>query len=52
MNVGHPLPTRQCYTHPSVLSAFAFQSQYIFLHSCILDKILEEPLLGLSRTER
>ncbi|XP_009708379.1 PREDICTED: receptor-type tyrosine-protein phosphatase V-like [Cariama cristata] len=27
-------------------------SQYIFLHSCILDKILEEPLLGLSGTER
>ncbi|KAF1540896.1 Receptor-type tyrosine-protein phosphatase V, partial [Eudyptula minor] len=27
-------------------------SQYIFLHSCILEKILEEPLLGLSRTER
>ncbi|NXI70895.1 PTPRV phosphatase, partial [Anseranas semipalmata] len=26
-------------------------SQYIFLHSCILDKILEEPLLGLSGTE-
>ncbi|OWK56487.1 Receptor-type tyrosine-protein phosphatase V [Lonchura striata] len=34
------------------LSAFAFQSQYIFLHSCILDKILEEPLLDLSGTER
>ncbi|CAM9830228.1 unnamed protein product [Bubo scandiacus] len=27
-------------------------SQYIFLHSCILEKILEEPLLSLSRTER
>ncbi|XP_064327986.1 receptor-type tyrosine-protein phosphatase V-like isoform X2 [Phalacrocorax carbo] len=27
-------------------------SQYIFLHSCILEKILEEPLLGLSGTER
>ncbi|NXX48435.1 PTPRV phosphatase, partial [Tricholaema leucomelas] len=27
-------------------------SQYIFLHSCIMDKILEEPLLGLSGTER
>ncbi|NXD27257.1 PTPRV phosphatase, partial [Spelaeornis formosus] len=27
-------------------------SQYIFLHSCILDKILEEPLLDLSGTER
>ncbi|NXH18352.1 PTPRV phosphatase, partial [Bucco capensis] len=27
-------------------------SQYIFLHSCILDKILEEPLLGLSGMER
>ncbi|NXK89084.1 PTPRV phosphatase, partial [Formicarius rufipectus] len=27
-------------------------SQYIFLHSCILDKILEEPLLGLAGTER
>ncbi|NWX21360.1 PTPRV phosphatase, partial [Aegotheles bennettii] len=27
-------------------------SQYIFLHSCILEKILEEPLLGLSDTER
>ncbi|XP_056217752.1 receptor-type tyrosine-protein phosphatase V-like isoform X1 [Falco biarmicus] len=27
-------------------------SQYIFLHSCILDKILEEPLVGLSGTER
>ncbi|XP_009997936.1 PREDICTED: receptor-type tyrosine-protein phosphatase V-like [Chaetura pelagica] len=27
-------------------------SQYIFLHSCILDKILEEPLLGLSEAER
>ncbi|NXE25510.1 PTPRV phosphatase, partial [Ardeotis kori] len=27
-------------------------SQYIFLHSCILDKILEEPLLCLSGTER
>ncbi|NWI60286.1 PTPRV phosphatase, partial [Calyptomena viridis] len=27
-------------------------SQYIFLHSCILDKILEEHLLGLSGTER
>ncbi|NXX96395.1 PTPRV phosphatase, partial [Centropus bengalensis] len=27
-------------------------SQYVFLHSCILDKILEEPLLGLSGTER
>ncbi|NXG58025.1 PTPRV phosphatase, partial [Hemiprocne comata] len=27
-------------------------SQYIFLHSCILDKILEEPFLGLSETER
>ncbi|XP_062450972.1 receptor-type tyrosine-protein phosphatase V-like isoform X6 [Rhea pennata] len=26
-------------------------SQYIFLHSCILEKILEEPLLGLSETE-
>lgn len=26
-------------------------SQYIFLHSCILEKILEEPLLGLSGTE-
>ncbi|NXA42270.1 PTPRV phosphatase, partial [Eudromia elegans] len=26
-------------------------SQYIFLHSCILDKIMEEPLLGLSGTE-
>ncbi|NXA54296.1 PTPRV phosphatase, partial [Nothocercus julius] len=26
-------------------------SQYIFLHSCILDKILEEPLLGVSGTE-
>uniref|UniRef100_A0A674GKX2 protein-tyrosine-phosphatase n=1 Tax=Taeniopygia guttata TaxID=59729 RepID=A0A674GKX2_TAEGU len=27
-------------------------SQYIFLHSCILDKILEEPLLDLAGTER
>ncbi|XP_050841066.1 receptor-type tyrosine-protein phosphatase V-like isoform X2 [Serinus canaria] len=27
-------------------------SQYIFLHSCILDKILEEPLLDLSGTQR
>ncbi|NXL63628.1 PTPRV phosphatase, partial [Chordeiles acutipennis] len=27
-------------------------SQYIFLHSCILEKILEEPLLGSSGTER
>uniref|UniRef100_A0A663LTF1 Protein tyrosine phosphatase receptor type N n=1 Tax=Athene cunicularia TaxID=194338 RepID=A0A663LTF1_ATHCN len=27
-------------------------SQYIFLHSCILEKILEEPLLSLSQTER
>ncbi|XP_053943465.1 receptor-type tyrosine-protein phosphatase V-like isoform X3 [Cuculus canorus] len=27
-------------------------SQYIFLHSCILDKILDEPLWGLSGTER
>ncbi|NWU08790.1 PTPRV phosphatase, partial [Cephalopterus ornatus] len=27
-------------------------SQYIFLHSCILDKILEEPLLGVSGTEK
>ncbi|XP_065710475.1 receptor-type tyrosine-protein phosphatase V-like [Patagioenas fasciata] len=27
-------------------------SQYVFLHSCILEKILEEPLLGLSGTER
>ncbi|NWZ41169.1 PTPRV phosphatase, partial [Brachypodius atriceps] len=27
-------------------------SQYIFLHSCILEKILEEPLLDLSGTER
>lgn len=27
-------------------------SQYIFLHSCILEKILEEPLLGFSGTER
>ncbi|NXT59376.1 PTPRV phosphatase, partial [Pluvianellus socialis] len=27
-------------------------SQYIFLHSCILDKILEEPLLVLSGMER
>ncbi|XP_009079776.1 PREDICTED: receptor-type tyrosine-protein phosphatase V-like, partial [Acanthisitta chloris] len=27
-------------------------SQYIFLHSCILDKILEEPLLSFSGTER
>ncbi|NWU94896.1 PTPRV phosphatase, partial [Upupa epops] len=27
-------------------------SQYIFLHSCILAKILEEPLPGLSGTER
>ncbi|NXX15498.1 PTPRV phosphatase, partial [Podargus strigoides] len=27
-------------------------SQYIFLHSCILDKILEEPLLGSAGTER
>ncbi|NXJ68450.1 PTPRV phosphatase, partial [Rostratula benghalensis] len=27
-------------------------SQYIFLHSCILDKILEEPVLGLPGTER
>ncbi|NXY11627.1 PTPRV phosphatase, partial [Pteruthius melanotis] len=27
-------------------------SQYIFLHSCILDKILEEPLLDFSGTER
>ncbi|XP_009579030.1 PREDICTED: receptor-type tyrosine-protein phosphatase V-like [Fulmarus glacialis] len=27
-------------------------SQYIFLHSCILEKILEEPILGLSGTER
>uniref|UniRef100_A0A8D0KR65 protein-tyrosine-phosphatase n=1 Tax=Strix occidentalis caurina TaxID=311401 RepID=A0A8D0KR65_STROC len=26
-------------------------SQYIFLHSCILEKILEEPLLSLSQTE-
>ncbi|OXB72270.1 UNVERIFIED_CONTAM: hypothetical protein H355_003803 [Colinus virginianus] len=26
-------------------------SQYVFLHSCILDKISEEPLLGLSGTE-
>ncbi|NXL86560.1 PTPRV phosphatase, partial [Alectura lathami] len=26
-------------------------SQYVFLHSCILDKILEEPLLGLTGTE-
>ncbi|NXN23200.1 PTPRV phosphatase, partial [Nycticryphes semicollaris] len=26
--------------------------QYIFLHSCILDKILEEPVLGLSGSER
>ncbi|KYO33228.1 receptor-type tyrosine-protein phosphatase beta [Alligator mississippiensis] len=25
--------------------------QYIFLHSCILDKISEEPLMGLSGTE-
>lgn len=60
MNTGHTLPTgyhiplhgvctvQDCST---LLSAFAFQSQYIFLHSCILDKILEEPLLGLSGTE-
>ncbi|XP_010157523.1 PREDICTED: receptor-type tyrosine-protein phosphatase V-like, partial [Eurypyga helias] len=27
-------------------------SQYVFLHSCILEKILEQPLLGLSETER
>ncbi|XP_064029783.1 receptor-type tyrosine-protein phosphatase V-like isoform X2 [Pogoniulus pusillus] len=27
-------------------------SQYIFLHSCIMDKILEEALLGLSGAER
>ncbi|NWY98187.1 PTPRV phosphatase, partial [Loxia curvirostra] len=27
-------------------------SQYIFLHSCILDKILEEPFLDLSGTQR
>ncbi|NWX63821.1 PTPRV phosphatase, partial [Promerops cafer] len=27
-------------------------SQYIFLHSCILDKILQEPLLDLSGTQR
>lgn len=58
--VGHTLPTgyhtplyavctvQDCST---LFSAFVFQSQYIFLHSCILDKILEEPLLGLSGTE-
>uniref|UniRef100_A0A8B9GGD3 protein-tyrosine-phosphatase n=1 Tax=Amazona collaria TaxID=241587 RepID=A0A8B9GGD3_9PSIT len=45
----HPVCVVQC---SALLSAFVFQSQYIFLHSCILEKILEEPLLGLSGTER
>lgn len=35
-----------------LLPAVLFQSQYIFLHSCIMDKILEEALLGLSGAER
>lgn len=53
--LGSAIPTLSaaCVVRCSTfLSAFAFQSQYIFLHSCILEKILEEPLLGLSGTER